>query len=68
MSIQKETLEEANQTLAKYIDSHFQSGYVGEFTRNGRVSLALDGNFELSELVDILKIAQRYKLVERKIG
>jgi hypothetical protein len=68
MLIQKDTLEEANRTLTKYLDSHFQSGYIGKFTLNGRVSLALDGNFELTELIDIIEIAQRYKLVEQKIG
>jgi len=68
MSIQKETLEEANRALAKYADSNYISSYVGEFSENEPVSLALDGNFELTELMNIISIAQRFKLVNGNIG
>ena len=68
MSIQKETLDEANRALAKYADSSYLSSYIGEFSENEPVSLALDGNFELTELIDIINIAQRYKLVNGTVG
>lgn len=66
MSTKKELLQEANQKLANYVDSSYTGNYVGEFSENGTVSLSLDGNFELTELADIVDIAQRYKLLERK--
>ena len=62
-SSQKETLKEANRALAEYTDTKYINSYIGEFCYNGSVSLALDGNFELAELMEILDIAKRYKLV-----
>jgi hypothetical protein len=66
-SNQKETLKEANRALAEYTNTKYINRYIGEFCHNGSISLSLDGNFELTELMDILDIAQHYKLVERKI-
>ena len=68
MSIQKESLQEANRALAKYADSNYLNSYVGEFSENEPVSLALDGNFELTELIDIISIAQRFNLVNGNTG
>jgi hypothetical protein len=63
-SNQKETIKEANWALAEYADTNYTiNRYIGAFCDNGSVSLTLDGNFELSELIDIINIARRYKLV-----